>query len=263
MSHGHTSIFEQVVLKLHVKAPILVFRQWHRHRTWSYNEESGRYSVLSDACLKTEPDEWRLQSTTNKQGSEAGDLEWPMSYLDAGTNNSYDSARDFLTAQEEEAQREARDTYETRLEFGVSREQARKEVPVSQYSSMYATVDLHNLLHFMRLRCDSHAQLEIRLYANAIAGMVKELFPIAFEGWYDYVFQSSNFSRLDKVMLQIYIDMCQSADYNYGPSIEDLQNHRKDVGMTARELGEFWDKIAVPAEQDFTLDFSREYARTK
>lgn len=275
MSHRHTSIFEQCVLKFHVRAPLLVFRQWHRHRTWSYNEMSGRYSVLPNACMETTPTEWRLQSTTNKQGSEGNLNEWPEGWefkqlgqagwcVDSPTGlipvSKDETPNEFLTRKEKVIQRDVRKNYEQRLNLGVAREQARKDVPVSQYSEMYATVNLHNLLHFLGLRADSHAQKEIRDYANIMAGMVKAIFPLSFEAWYDYAFKSKTLSRVDLIFFNYLI-----GKYSFHSIVDLRAKHEESgdqspitlLGMTKREVEAFWSKLDVPTEQDFTLDVGK------
>lgn len=244
MRNRHTSIFEQAVCKFYVRAPILVFRQWHRHRTFSYNEMSGRYSVLPKEFLLTEPDEWRLQSTSNKQGSE-GILE---SNID-------------ISREEQDFLEKTYQIYENRLELGVSREQARKDMPVSVYSEMYFTVNLHNLLHFMSLRCDSHAQLEIRQYANVIAGIVKELYPLTFEAWADYHFCSANFTRLDLLVLT---HPSVLPEYVFG-NYHTVDGHNtinkicSEIGMSKREITEFWEKLKPQEVPDFSLEKAELY----
>jgi len=126
------------------------WRQWIRHRTANVNEYSTRYSVAIDAAQKTPPDKWRAQSSDNRQGS-AG-------YLSRAEGLG-------LTEKEAQLQDLARSTYDARLKAGVAREQARKDLPLSTYTEAYWKVDLHNLLHFLRLRMDDHAQEEIRAYA--------------------------------------------------------------------------------------------------
>lgn len=170
--HRHTSPFEMAEMIFEVKVPIYVWRQWIRHRTANVNEISGRYSVLpSDFHVI---DDWRKQSTTNKQGS---DPEWI----------SYEPLYDVeLYATQE---------YEERLEQGITREQARTCLPLSIYTKAVWKCDLHNIFHFLKLRMDSHAQEEIRVYANAIAEYVKEYYPLSWEAFEDYVLGAVTFSR--------------------------------------------------------------------
>jgi thymidylate synthase (FAD) len=163
--HKHTTPFEAVQFTFEIKAPIFVFRQWHRHRTWSYNELSARYRELPEEVYL--PD-FRLQSTNNKQGS-AG--------LIADQQN--DELRRMFKSQYEQAFA----AYRTALDAGVARELARSILPVATYSHMFASVNLLNLLKFLTLRCDSHAQYEIRVYADAMRELIKPIVPACIEAW--------------------------------------------------------------------------------
>lgn len=172
MRHHHTTPFEMCELKLHIRAPMDCWRQWIRHRTANVNEYSTRYSIAIDDCQATNPDEWRTQSESNRQGSSG--------FLDLAIGTK-------LTAAEQKFQKDARSLYETRLGYGVAREQARKDLPLSTYTEAYWKMDLHNLLHFLRLRMDSHAQSEIRAYATAIGNeIVARWCPITWEAFQDY-----------------------------------------------------------------------------
>jgi thymidylate synthase (FAD) len=183
MRHWHTTPFEMPVIKLHVRVPMDCWRQWIRHRMSSTNEYSTRYSEAIDACQKTPPGQWRAQSGVNKQGS--------GEFLDATVGES-------LSRAENELHLAARANYEVRLEAGVAREQARKDLPLSTYTEAYWEIDLHNLFHFLRLRMDSHAQLEIRSYANIIGNeIVAKWCPLAWEAFNDYRFKAISLSALD------------------------------------------------------------------
>jgi thymidylate synthase (FAD) len=172
MRHRHTSPFEMCELKLHVRVPMDCWRQWIRHRTANVNEYSTRYSVAIDAAQRTPPDGWRLQTTMNRQGS---------------TGTLSQSQGEQLSAREQELLDVARKVYEERLAAGVAREQARKDLPLSTYTEAYWKIDLHNLFHFLALRMDSHAQDEIRQYANTIGNeIVSQWCPIAWEAFLDY-----------------------------------------------------------------------------
>ncbi|HMI31517.1 MAG TPA: FAD-dependent thymidylate synthase, partial [Candidatus Limnocylindrales bacterium] len=172
MRHRHTTPFEMCEIKLHVRVPMDCWRQWIRHRTASVNEYSTRYSVAIDAAQKTAATEWRLQSKKNKQGSEE--------YLDPARGAA-------LSAKEADLHELARKIYEERLAEGVSREQARKDLPLSTYTEAYWKTNLHNLLHFLRLRMDAHAQEEIRAYADTIGReVVSRWCPITWEAFLDY-----------------------------------------------------------------------------
>ncbi len=183
LRHRHTTPFEMAEVKLLVRVPMDCWRQWIRHRTANVNEYSTRYSLAIDAMQTTEPGEWRTQSSTNRQGSE--DV------------LSEDIGRE-LTAAETQLQDAMRKEYNRRIELGVAREQARKDLPLSTYTEAYWKVDLHNLLHFLALRMDSHAQLEIREYARTIGEkIVQPLFPLVWEAFTDYRLQAMYLSRFD------------------------------------------------------------------
>jgi len=164
LKNKHTSPFEQVEFQFMVKCPLFVRSQWMRHRTWSYNEVSRRYT--SDEIEFHVPSEIRLQSDDNKQMS-AGLMENPGLIIDAIKSSA-------LMCYE---------MYEGMLRLGVAREQARMILPQSMYTKFYAKVDLHNLFHFLELRLHLHAQPEIRLYAQAIEELIKPIVPISYKTW--------------------------------------------------------------------------------
>ena len=183
MRHRHTTPFEMCELKLHVRVPMDAWRQWIRHRTASVNEVSTRYSVAIDAAQATPPAEWRTQAAGNRQGS-GGLVDRPVG--------------ERLSAAEADLQRRARQVYRERLEAGVAREQARKDLPLSTYTEAYWKIDLHNLLHFLALRMDDHAQLEIRRYAQVIGEeIVARWCPIAWEAFCDYRLRATGLSRIE------------------------------------------------------------------
>lgn len=170
-------------LKLHVKVPMDHWRQWIRHRTANVNEYSTRYSEAIDSVAKTDPKKWRYQSGKNKQGSSG--------YLPDAEGAS-------LSVAEESLHRALREAYEKRLELGVAREQARKDLSLSTYTEAYWKIDLHNLIHFLSLRMDAHAQEEIRAYATVIGEQIVAAWvPFVWEAFMDYRFHALTLSRLD------------------------------------------------------------------
>ncbi len=188
MRHRHTSPFEMAEVKLLVRVPMDCWRQWIRHRTASVNEYSTRYSVAIEAAQQTAPDRWRLQSAQNRQGSEG--------FLSPELGQE-------LSAAEAQLQAHARQVYKRRLELGVAREQARKDLPLSTYTEAYWKIDLHNLLHFLELRLAPEAQWEIRQYAHTIAyEIVRPLFPLVWEAFEDYRLQALCLSRLEQEVIQ-------------------------------------------------------------
>ena len=183
LRHDHTTPFEMAEIKLHLRVPMDCWRQWIRHRTASINEYSTRYSLAIDASQKTAAGEWRTQSKDNKQGSEG--------FLEIGLGTQ-------LTMQEQELQDFSRRVYNERVEKGIAREQARKDLPLSTYTEAYWKIDLHNLLHFLLLRMHPHAQFEIRSYANVIGHeIVRRWCPTVWEAFIDYKLQGSKLSRLE------------------------------------------------------------------
>jgi thymidylate synthase (FAD) len=176
MRHRHTTPFEMCEIKLHVKLPIFVARQWIRHRTASVNEYSARYSVLDDGSYRPELDQLAAQATQNRQGRGES--------LDRATAEAARGRLDTSVA-------EAEATYRWLLgdapgEPGLSRELARMVLPLSAYTQWYWKIDLHNLLHFIALRADSHAQYEIRAYAEVLTGIVEKWVPQTAAAFRDY-----------------------------------------------------------------------------
>jgi thymidylate synthase (FAD) len=183
LRHAHTTPFEMCEIKLHVRVPMDAWRQWIRHRMANVNEYSTRYSVAIDAAQRTPADRWRLQSADNRQGSSG--------FLPIEQGNS-------LSAAEGRLQDLARSMYDERLAAGVAREQARKDLPLSTYTEAYWKVDLHNLLHFLQLRMDDHAQEEIRLYACTIGEqIVAKWVPLVWEAFTDYRRHALRLSRIE------------------------------------------------------------------
>lgn len=164
----HTSPFEAVEFQFEVKAPIFVLRQWHRHRTWSYNELSARYRELPEDFYVPDPEIIGEQSTTNKQGRQSGgDLAKRQAEVVAYRQQCED----------------AFDAYRAMLGRGWPRELARTVLPVATYSHMFAAVNLRNLLHFLTLRLHPHAQYEIRVYAEAMRDLAKAIVPCCMDAW--------------------------------------------------------------------------------
>ncbi len=188
MRHRHSTPFEMAELKFLVRVPMDTWRQWIRHRTANVNEYSTRYSEAIDSAQTTPPENWRMQAANNRQGS--GDT-FPA---DVGSQ---------LSAEERALQDHARGVYEARLAAGVAREQARKDLPLSTYTEAYWKVDLHNLLHFLALRMDDHAQWEIRQFAQTMGEqIVRPLFPLVWEAFDDYRLRSMQLTRLEQNVLR-------------------------------------------------------------
>jgi len=189
LRHRHTTPFEMCEIKLHIRIPMDAWRQWIRHRTANVNEYSTRYSLAIDSMQKTQPDQWRMQSSDNKQGSSG--------FFDIETGKEMTDDEKFL-------HEKAREIYTKRVEAGVAREQARKDLPLSTYTEAYWKIDLHNLLHFLELRMEKNAQLEIREYANIIGNeIVKRWVPIAWEAFEEYILTSKEFSGFELKLISL------------------------------------------------------------
>ena len=244
MRHAHTSPFEMCEIKLRVRVPMDCWRQWSRTRTASLNEGSTRYSEAIDSCQTTLPGEWRLQAKDNKQGSDGFLQEWPGGFLKPLFDRET-TPGEYLTEQEQSLQNHARRIYNERLALGVAREQARKDLPLSTYTAAIWKIDLHNLLRFLSLRMDSHAQKEIRDFANAVAEIVKIWVPDTWEAFEDYhVLRSGmQLSRLEIVGMQrVFESLLWSNTGNL--TVQDMtQVAIRESGLKGREAEEFKTKL--------------------
>ena len=227
MKDQHTSPFEMVELKFKIRVPMDCWRQWIRHRTASVNEYSTRYSEAIDSQQTTLPEEWRLQAKDNKQGSSGFLEEWPALCT---FKDPLRTPGQVLSDLEEALINNASTVYEARLALGIAREQARKDLPLSTYTEAYWKCDLHNIFNFLRLRLDSHAQLEIRLYAQAMYEIVKQVCPIACEAFEDYVLNTKKFSAMEMELLK-----------NHDGYIVDIND--KPNNMTDNEWKSFLEKL--------------------
>jgi thymidylate synthase (FAD) len=175
MRHWHSTPFEMCEVKLHVKLPVFVARQWIRHRTANVNEYSARYSILDREFYIPEPGQLAAQSTVNNQGRgavlEGAEAARVLEMLKSDAGRSYDHYEAMLSQEGQQ---------------GLARELARMNLPMNIYTQWYWKTDLHNLFHFLRLRADAHAQYEIRVYAEAIAEAVRDWVPLAFAAFEDY-----------------------------------------------------------------------------
>ena len=231
MRKSHSTPFEMCDIKLHVRVPMDTWRQWVRHRTASVNEYSTRYSVAIDATQQTPPGEWRQQSALNRQGSSG------MLPVEIG---------DKLSGAERALQDEARRVYEERLAAGVAREQARKDLPLSTYTEAYWKINLHNLLHFLDLRMDDHAQEEIRSYARVIGEeIVAAWVPLVWEAFLDYRRRALHLSGIEAELIRL-INMDDRAGAVAAAQRHGLLTRRKDGSLARnRERAELEDKLAA------------------
>ncbi|MBT6995690.1 FAD-dependent thymidylate synthase [Candidatus Woesearchaeota archaeon] len=224
LKHRHTTPFEMADLKLHVRVPMDAWRQWIRHRTASVNETSSRYSIVTDSTQTTNPNEWRSQAKDNKQGS--GD------YLPEDLGKKF-------SAEEEDIHKILFDSYNEKIDAGVAKEQARKDLPLCTYTEAYWKMDLHNLLNFLRLRMDSHAQKEIREYATVIGEeIVSKWVPHTWEAFNDYSLNSMHLSRMDKEALNLIV----TGNYDKNsPEVREVFGVKP--GKKSREHNEFISKL--------------------
>jgi len=178
MRHWHSTPFEMCEVKFHVKLPVFVARQWIRHRTANVNEYSARYSILDREFYIPAPSTLAAQSTANAQGRgevlQGDEAQRVLDLLREDSMRAYDHYEEMLTPDE------------TRAKRGLARELARMNLPANIYTQWYWKIDLHNLFHFLRLRADSHAQYEIRVYAEVICDIVRDWVPLAYAAFEDY-----------------------------------------------------------------------------
>jgi thymidylate synthase (FAD) len=244
--HMHTTPSEMVELKFHVCMPIFVARQWIRHRTANVNEYSGRYSLMPLLFYSPAGDQFALQSADNKQGR-----------LPTGADEALyrEAARRW-----DETRARAGADYEWLVGQDVARELARIDLPLSTYTQWYWKIDLHNLIHFLTLRADTHAQYEIRAYAEVMAGMLKRVAPLSFEAWVDYGFAAARMSRAEMEALRQLVDVVADND---GTRLAARSGAALDpaamagLGLSKREVAELAEKLQPVEVPDFELDLSR------
>jgi len=184
LRNEHTSPFEQVVFTFHAKMPVFVARQWVRHRTARLNEMSGRYSVMKDEFYVPAPEAVAFQSTSNKQGRSEEVVS--------------DQQREGVLQALRDGQRKSYENYAALIDQGIARELARINLPLSIYTEWYWQIDLNNLFRFLKLRLDSHAQMEIRAYAQAIHGLASKVCPAAFETFDNEVLGGVKLSKSER-----------------------------------------------------------------
>ena len=243
--HRHTSPNEMVELKFHCSMPIFVARQWIRHRTANVNEMSGRYSIMP-MLFYTPPDEQlRPQGQANKQGRD------DLLTFDARTKM-------YAGERWKEQRRTAVENYEWLNEHSFARELARIDLPLSTYTQWYWKIDLHNLLHFLTLRVDSHAQWEIQQFGKIMAGMLKRVAPLSYEAWIDYEVCGARLSRIELNQLRKLIRVEDGDLENCGNTV--CQNEMTSHGMTGREAEEF---AALFTSHQWIPDFELDLTTTK
>ncbi len=221
LRHKHTTPFEMCEIKLHIKAPIFVARQWLRHRTANVNEYSARYSEMENDFYVPKVEQIATQSTSNKQGrgelfnnEEAGGI---IKNIENASNSAFKIYESFLGKNSKQENPKM-----------LAKEIARTILPVNFYTQFYWKIDLHNLLHFLKLRVHSHAQYEIRVYAEAILDIVKHWIPITYKAFMDYQLDSV---MLSKNELDLIIELIKNKK-----SLKDID--LKEYNISSRELNE-------------------------
>jgi thymidylate synthase (FAD) len=241
--HRHSTPSEMVELKFHCAMPMFVARQWIRHRTASVNEYSGRYSLMPLLFYRPAPEHFALQSEANNQGrrSEAAAMElWEQAV------RRWNRSRD-----------EAASTYQWLLQEDVARELARIDLPLSTYTQWYWKIDLHNLLHFLTLRVDPHAQWEIQAFARVMAGILKRVAPISYEAWVDYDLMGSAMSRGELEALSRLVEPAEDDGIQPRTGAQGLTREGLEgLGLSGREIRELRTKLTPPPRPDFELDLS-------
>ncbi len=228
MKHYHTTPFEMCEIKFHIKAPIFVARQWLRHRTASVNEYSARYSVMEQDVYIPELDEIKAQSADNKQGrGEALSEDKKTLFIKYLKEDSDGAFKHYYEMINEDS--EGNEISEGQA--GLAREIARGNLPLSTYTQFYWKINLHNLLHFLKLRADSHAQYEIRVYAETILEIVKLWVPTVYNAFVDYRVGSKSISSKEIDILKQVI----KGDSNYKENLNKLSKRE------ARELKDLFD----------------------
>lgn len=207
LRNEHASPFEQIEMVFNVKAPIVVFREWHRHRTASLNEVSGRYTQLPAEYYIPAESRIQMQSKSNKQGSGVE--------ADEAVKERFFSLYELNAAESFEA-------YDAFVEAGIAKELARIGLPLSTYSSMRWKCDLRNILHFLELRLAPNAQEEIRVYAEAMSNVIKAAFPIVYAAYEEYVLGAVTLSATERKTLFKYLDMHQDIDFDLPPDVNDV-----------------------------------------
>lgn len=232
MRHRHSTPFEMCEIKLHVKLPIFVARQWIRHRTANVNEYSARYSILSKEFYLPRPEHLAVQSNLNRQGR--GDVltpdraAWALEKLKQDAENAYETYEQLMNLTDEGEEREPG-------QQGLTRELARMNLSLNYYTEWYWKVDLHNLFHFLSLRGDSHAQYEIQAYAHVLLDLVQKWVPFSYEAFCKYRKDAVLLSRDGLKIVQALIR---------GEKVSP-----EDFGLSPREWRELMDVLDLNLEK--------------
>ena len=220
MRHWHSTPFEMCEIKLHVKLPVFVARQWIRHRTANVNEYSARYSILDREFHIPDPEHLAAQSTANNQGREqvltAEESERVLRILRDDSARAYDHYQEMISDDGKQ---------------GLARELARMNLPINIYTQWYWKIDAHNLFHFLRLRADPHAQYEVRVYAETICDIVSSWLPLAYGAFEDYRLNSAQMSSMEMDVIRALLK---------GEAVS-----QDDTRMSKREWSDLMEKIGT------------------
>jgi thymidylate synthase (FAD) len=236
--HKHTTPSEMVELKFHCCMPMFIARQWIRHRTANVNEYSGRYSLIPMLFYTPESAQLQTQSPANNQGRSGQPVDDAV----------YEEAR----RRWEQQRSGAADTYAWLTENDIARELARIDLPLSTYTQWYWKIDLHNLLHFLTLRVDPHAQWEIQEYGRVMAGMLKRVAPLSYEAWIDYDVCGAHLSRMELAALRALVR--PEGEGLRGLDATLSGEALAEAGISKREARELLAKLGDRPVPDFDLD---------
>lgn len=239
--HKHTTPSEMVELKFHCCMPIFIARQWIRHRTANVNEYSGRYSLIPMLFYTPEEAQLQTQSKRNNQGRSGSPV---TAQVHTEAVRQWSASRAAVTA-----------GYEWMTGQEVARELARIDLPLSTYTQWYWKIDLHNLLHFLTLRVDGHAQWEIQEFGRVMAGMLKRVAPLSYEAWIDYDVCGAPLSRMELAALRSLVAPDGQGLRAAGGGLD--RPGLAACGLSTREADELLAKLAPSPVPDFELDLSR------
>jgi len=254
MRHWHSTPFEMCEMKFHIKLPIFIARQWIRHRTANVNEYSARYSIMDKEFYIPKAEHLSPQSKKNHQGRSTDALSPAEAarVLEILKNDSlqcYDHYEELMNT-------DAAGNVLDESKSGIARELARMNLTMNYYTQWYWKIDLHNFLHFLKLRVDSHAQWEIQEYGRVMAGMLKRVAPLSYEAFIDYDVCGAKFSRMEFDALRRLVSVqgdglaAKSGASVDAPGLEAL-------GLSKREARELFDKLNATEVPDFELDLAR------
>jgi thymidylate synthase (FAD) len=236
--HLHTTPSEMVELKFHACMPMFVARQWIRHRSASVNEYSGRYSLMPMLFHTPSAEQLQTQSKQNNQGRSGSAVD-PALYTEA-------------VRRWNEIRQKSASAYEWMTEQEIARELARIDLPLSTYTQWYWKIDLHNLLHFLKLRVDAHAQWEIQEYGRVMAGMLAKVAPHSYEAWIDYDVCGARMSRMELAALRKLVAASDGSLKGRDAALGT--DELAELGLSKREIAELVEKLVERAVPRFELD---------